>query len=98
MSDDVAKDQWNHHSHQHATPDKQDAEQQLCRECRPNQTRQHRQRVERELHPALDLWESSTTARENFLSAQELDAVKARRRTLKGDAEVDITAAIEAKD
>jgi transcription termination factor Rho len=52
----------------------------------------------REQYPALDLWKSSTSARENFLTAQELEAVKVRRRTLKGDAEADIVAAIEAED
>jgi transcription termination factor Rho len=52
----------------------------------------------REQHPALDLWESSTSARENFLTVQELEAVKARRRNLKGDAAADIAAAIDAKD
>ena len=51
-----------------------------------------------EQYPALDLWKSSTSARENFLTAQELEAVKVRRRTLKGDAEADIVAAIEAED
>lgn len=52
----------------------------------------------REQYPALDLWKSTTSARENFLTAQELEAVKVRRRTLKGDAEADIVAAIEAED
>ena len=50
----------------------------------------------RERHPALDLWGSSTAARENFLSDAELSAVKARRRDLEGDAHRDLEAAIEA--
>ena len=35
---------------------------------------------------------SSTGARENFLSGEELDAVKTRRRGLKGDAKQDLEA------
>lgn len=50
----------------------------------------------REHHPAVDLWESSTAARENFLSDSELDAVKARRRDLLGDAQRDLETAIES--
>jgi len=50
----------------------------------------------REHHPAVDLWESSTAARENFLSDSELDAVKARRRDLQGDAQRDLEIAIES--
>jgi transcription termination factor Rho len=52
--------------------------------------------AQREHHPALDLWASSTGARENFLSGKKLDAVKARRRDLQGDAQTDLTAAIES--
>ncbi len=52
--------------------------------------------ADREHHPALDLWGSRTGARENFLSDPELDAVKARRRDLQGDAPQDLAAAIEA--
>lgn len=50
----------------------------------------------REHHPAVDLWESSTAARENFLSDSELDAVKARRRDLQGDAQRDLETAIQS--
>ncbi|MEC9391553.1 MAG: transcription termination factor Rho [Myxococcota bacterium] len=50
----------------------------------------------REHHPALDLWGSSTGARENFLSGEELDAVKTRRRGLKGDAKQDLEKAIQS--
>lgn len=50
----------------------------------------------REHHPAVDLWGSSTGARENFLSDTELDAVKARRRGLEGDAQRDLESAIQS--
>tara|TARA_B100000530_G_scaffold312640_1_gene240426 strand:- start:783 stop:1985 length:1203 start_codon:yes stop_codon:yes gene_type:complete len=51
-----------------------------------------------DMHPAIALWESSTSARENFLSTEELEAVKARRGTLKGDAKEDLSQAIKQID
>ena len=50
----------------------------------------------REHHPALDLWGSSTGARENFLTDAELSAVKTRRRGLEGDAKRDLESAIQS--
>jgi len=53
---------------------------------------------QRGLHPALNLWESSTGARENFLSEAELENVKTLRAGLKGDAKSDLEAAIQETD
>ena len=54
--------------------------------------------AQRGFHPALNLWESSTAAREGFLTEAELDAVKTLRAGLKGEAQVDLEDAIERKD
>ena len=54
--------------------------------------------AQRGLHPALNLWESSTAARESFLSKADLDAVKALRSALKGEAQVDLEEAIQGKE
>jgi hypothetical protein len=47
-----------------------------------------------DMHPAIALWESSRGARENFLSTDELEAVKVLRRKLKGDAKEDLSKAM----
>jgi transcription termination factor Rho len=54
--------------------------------------------AQRGFHPALNLWESSTGARENFLSEAELLAVKTLRAGLKGDPKGDLEAAIQPTD
>jgi len=54
--------------------------------------------AQRGFHPALNLWESSTDARENFLSEAELKAVKSLRSGLKGEAQSDLEEAIQATD
>lgn len=52
----------------------------------------------RGLHPALNLWESSTAARENFLSEDELAAVKTLRSGLKGEPREDLEQAMQATE
>ncbi|MGB0640597.1 MAG: transcription termination factor Rho, partial [Myxococcota bacterium] len=54
--------------------------------------------AQRDMHPAIALWESSTGARENFLSSEELAAVKSRRGALAGDVKEDLSSAINQLD
>ena len=49
-----------------------------------------------ERHPAFDLRASRTTAFESYLSQEEVEAVKALRTALQGDADADLQAAIKA--
>jgi len=51
-----------------------------------------------ERYPAFDLHQSRTSARENYLSAEELEAVKALRTALNGDVGEDLDTAIQAID
>ena len=53
---------------------------------------------QRGVHPALNLWESSTGARESFLSKDELESVKRLRSDLKGDVKDDLETAIQSTD
>ena len=54
--------------------------------------------AQRDMHPAISLWQSTTGARENFLGEEDLAAVKARRGALTGDSADDLTSAIKLID